>query len=111
MENIFEGVEILSVELFLLTPEKDRRPIPLPIIVGKEDDAFVAWCPLVDLATQGDTLEEVKENMEEMLVDYFSDPDTVKPKFMLMEQEVFSVRSISSRRGKVTHAKIATTPT
>ena len=80
MENIFESAEILAVELFLLTPEKGKQPIPIPIILGKEGDVFVSWCPIIDVATQGDIPEEVKENIGEMLVDCFDDPDTFKPK-------------------------------
>ncbi|MDP2974313.1 MAG: type II toxin-antitoxin system HicB family antitoxin [Candidatus Diapherotrites archaeon] len=54
-------------------------PVSLPVIVSKEGKWFVASCPLLDIATQGKTEKEVKENIEALIQDYFSDPDTVKP--------------------------------
>lgn len=60
-----------------------KMKIPLPIIIMKEDVWFVAACPLLDIATQGKTEEEVKENMEDLINDYLKDPDTPKPKAII----------------------------
>jgi len=38
-----------------------------------------SFLPLLDIATQGKTEKEVKENMAELISEYLSDPDTVKP--------------------------------
>lgn len=54
--------------------------IPLPVVIAKEGKWFVASCPVLDVATQGKTEEEVKENMKDLINDYFKDPDTPKPK-------------------------------
>jgi predicted RNase H-like HicB family nuclease len=54
-------------------------PIPLPIFITKEDKWFVAACPVLDVATQGKTEDEVKENMKDLINEYFKDPDTPKP--------------------------------
>lgn len=53
--------------------------VPLPIIIAKENKWFVASCPILDIATQGKTEREAKENMAELINDYLSDPDTQKP--------------------------------
>ena len=53
--------------------------IPLPILITKEGKWFVASCPILDIATQGKTEKEVKENMAELINEYLSDPDTPKP--------------------------------
>ena len=53
--------------------------IPLPILVTKEGKWFVASCPILDIATQGKTEKEVKENIAELITEYLSDPDTAKP--------------------------------
>jgi predicted RNase H-like HicB family nuclease len=53
--------------------------LPFPVIISKEGKWFVASCPLLDIATQGKTEEEVKENMVDLINDYLCDPDTVKP--------------------------------
>jgi predicted RNase H-like HicB family nuclease len=36
-------------------------------------------CPILDIATQGKTEKEVKENMADLINDYLNDPDTQKP--------------------------------
>ena len=56
-------------------------PMPFPIIVVKEGKWFVASCPLLDIATQGKSEEEVKENMADLINEYLIDPDTPKPSF------------------------------
>lgn len=53
--------------------------IPLPVVIAKEGKWFVASCPILDIATQGKTEEEVKKMMEDLINDYFKDPDTPKP--------------------------------
>lgn len=53
--------------------------IPLPVFMAKEGRWFVASCPVLDIATQGNTEQEAKENMEELINEYFADPDTPKP--------------------------------
>ena len=35
--------------------------LPFPIIIAKEGKWFVASCPLLDIATQGKSEDEVKE--------------------------------------------------
>lgn len=57
-----------------------KTQVPLPIVITKEGKWFVASCPLLDIATQGKNEKEVKENMEDLINDYFNDPDTPKPK-------------------------------
>jgi len=49
--------------------------IPMPVIITKEGKWFVACCPLLDIATQGRTAEEVRENMRDLIEDYLGDPD------------------------------------
>ena len=53
--------------------------VPLPILITKEGKWFVASCPILDIASQGKTEKEVKENMAELINEYLSDPDTPKP--------------------------------
>jgi len=53
--------------------------VPLPILIAKESKWFVASCPILDIATQGRTEKEVKENMADLINEYLRDPDTPKP--------------------------------
>lgn len=52
---------------------------PFPIFITKEGKWFVAECPILDIATQGKTEKEVKENMKDLIKEYVTDSDT--PKF------------------------------
>lgn len=53
--------------------------VPLPILISREGKWFVASCPALDLATQGRTEKEAKENLSDLIEDYLQDPDTRKP--------------------------------
>lgn len=64
----------------------------------REDGWFVAECPILDIATQGKTEEETKENMEDLINEYFRDPDTPKPKLNLKYK-------IKKKRDKMTEPK------
>lgn len=39
----------------------------LTAIIEKEGDTYVALCPELDVASQGDTIEEARENLKEAL--------------------------------------------
>ena len=53
--------------------------VPVPILLTKEGKWFVASCPILDIATQGRTEREVKENLADLINEYLRDPDTTKP--------------------------------
>ncbi|HHD81301.1 MAG TPA: type II toxin-antitoxin system HicB family antitoxin [Campylobacterales bacterium] len=40
-------------------------------ILRKEEDMYVALCPELDIASQGITIEEAKENLEEAIKLFF----------------------------------------
>ncbi|MEK6844117.1 MAG: hypothetical protein AABX83_01690 [Nanoarchaeota archaeon] len=65
-----------------------NKQLSLPIIIMKEGDMYVASCPPLDIATQGRTEQEVKENMEDLIDEYLTDKDTQKPE---LEIELTSV--------------------
>lgn len=43
----------------------------LTVIIEKEDDMYVALCPEVDVASQGDTVDEARANLKEALELFF----------------------------------------
>lgn len=43
----------------------------LTAIIQREGDGFVALCPEVDVASQGDTIEDARENLREALELFF----------------------------------------
>jgi len=53
--------------------------ITFPIVIMKEGKWFVASCPSLDIATQGESEQKARENMADLIDEYLSDEDTVKP--------------------------------
>ncbi len=47
----------------------------LTAIIEREDDAYVAFCPEVDIASQGDTVESARNNLIEALELFFESAD------------------------------------
>jgi predicted RNase H-like HicB family nuclease len=43
----------------------------LTAIIQREGDGFVALCPDLDIASQGDTIEAARENLREALESFF----------------------------------------
>ncbi len=43
----------------------------LTAVLIREDDGFVALCPEIDVASQGDTVEEAKANLREAVELFF----------------------------------------
>jgi predicted RNase H-like HicB family nuclease len=46
----------------------------LRVVIYREGDGFVAQCLNVDVASEGDTEEEARENIREALGLYFEEP-------------------------------------
>jgi predicted RNase H-like HicB family nuclease len=63
----------------------------LTAVIEREDDVYVALCPELDIASQGDTVEAAKKNLIEALELFFetADPTEVSRR---MHTEVFVTR-------------------
>ena len=63
----------------------------LTAIIEREDDAYVALCPEVDIASQGDSVESARQNLIEALELFFetADPTEVAKR---LHGEVFVTR-------------------
>ncbi len=48
-------------------------------VVKKEGNWFVAWCPELDIASQGKTLDEAVSNLKEAIELYLEDEDAEVP--------------------------------
>ena len=49
-------------------------------IIEKEDDGYVALCPELDIASQGDSIKEAKHNLQEaveLFFEYASEDEVV----------------------------------
>jgi len=47
----------------------------LTAIIEREDDAYVALCPELDIASQGETVEKARDNLVEALELFFESAD------------------------------------
>jgi len=63
----------------MLSPMKVVKSLQLSAIIWKEEELFVAWCPEVDVASQGKSIDEALANLREALELYLSDEDVKKP--------------------------------
>jgi predicted RNase H-like HicB family nuclease len=50
-----------------------------PTVVWREDDMYVSWCPELDVASQGSTVEEALNNLKEAIELYLEDEDAHVP--------------------------------
>lgn len=67
----------------------------LTVIIEKEGDGFVSLCPQVDVASQGDTVDEARNNLKEALELFF---ETASPEELSvrLREEIY-----------ITHVEIA----
>ncbi len=84
--------------------------ISFPVLISKEGKWFVACCPLLDIATQGITEEEVKENLEDLIEEYMEDTDTQKPDFETIKSASVTMTSIPVKIRSVHHATKTSSP-
>lgn len=63
----------------------------LTAIIEREDDGYVALCPELDIASQGDTVEQARSNLVEALQLFF---ETAEPSELQerLHGEVFVTR-------------------
>jgi len=60
----------------------------LTAIIEREDDGYVALCPDLDIASQGDTVEDARSNLAEAIELFFevADPSEIERR---LHSEVF----------------------
>ena len=47
------------------------KHLQLTAIIEREDDGYVALCPEIDVASQGDTIDEARQNLREAVELFF----------------------------------------
>ena len=66
--------------------EKTRQ---FTAVIEREDDMFVAFCPELDVASQGATVEEARDNLVEAIELFF---ESTSPEEIKQHGEVFVTR-------------------
>ena len=59
----------------------------LTAVIEREGDAYVALCPELDIASQGDTVEESQRNLQEALELFFEEASPVEVQERLRSEE------------------------
>lgn len=52
-----------------------KRLRQVTAIIEREDDGYVALCPELDVASQGDTIESARKNLQEAVELFFETAD------------------------------------
>lgn len=68
-----------------------KNKYQLTAVIEREGDGFVAFCPELDIASQGNSVEEAHANLKEALELFFEDasPNEIKER---MHTEIFVTR-------------------
>ena len=73
----------------------------LTAIIEREDDMYVALCPELDIASQGDTITEARDNLKEALDLFFevaSDAEIKERRSQRIEPEPMTTEDLQSYR-------------
>ncbi|MEL6902943.1 MAG: type II toxin-antitoxin system HicB family antitoxin [Cyanobacteria bacterium J06606_4] len=55
-----------------------RKKRQFTVIIEKEKDGYVSLCPELDIASQGNTVEQARENLAEALELFFETADSAE---------------------------------
>ena len=63
----------------------------LTAIIEREDDGYASFCPELDIASQGDTIESARENLKEALELFFetASPQEIQQR---LHEEIYVTR-------------------
>ena len=67
------------------------RKVQLTAIIEREGDGYVALCPELDIASQGDSVEDARRNLIEAVELFFESADPTEARSRL-HSEVFVTR-------------------
>lgn len=69
----------------------------LTAIIEKEGDGYVSFCPELDIASQGDTIEAARDNLREALELFFETASENEIKERLHDEVLVTRLSVSVR--------------
>jgi predicted RNase H-like HicB family nuclease len=60
------------------------QTLHLTAVIHKEDDIFVSLCPELDIASQGDSIEQAKANLKEAVELFYecASPDEIECRYL-----------------------------
>jgi predicted RNase H-like HicB family nuclease len=69
-----------------------KQSLHLTAVIEREGDGFVSFCPELDVASQGDTIEEARANLVEAVDLFFeaADESEISARMSRRPRETFS---------------------
>ena len=70
-----------------------QRNLKLTSIIERDEDGFVSLCPELDIASQGQTISEAKQNLQEALDLFFevASPEEIDRRLLENRLEQFDI--------------------
>lgn len=96
IENMKELKKLpLGVRKMLIRRLKSMMTeFPIPIVTFREENWILATTPAINVCAQGKTEKKAIENLQAMIEDYMTDPDTKKPKIKTIVNMQIGIKSI-----------------
>lgn len=71
-----------------------QRTVQLTAIIEREGDGYVALCPELDIASQGETVESARQNLVEAIEGFFevADPTEIIIRQSGLSRSLFEVQ-------------------
>jgi predicted RNase H-like HicB family nuclease len=66
------------------------KNVTLSAVINSEDDGFVALCPELDIASQGNSIDEALANLKEAVEGFFEAADSVEIEHRLKKPAIFT---------------------
>jgi predicted RNase H-like HicB family nuclease len=64
-------------------------------MIQREEDTYVALCPELDIASQGDTVEQARANLREAIELFLEEADTSEVESRLHDEQYISTLEVS----------------
>ena len=64
-------------------------------MIQREEDMYVALCPELDVASQGDTVEDARENLREAIELFLEEADAEEVSARLHDEQYISTLEVS----------------
>lgn len=69
---------------------KMMKTMTLSAVLNPDDDGYVSLCPELDIASQGDTIEEAMANLKEALEGFFETASSEEVRMRLKKPALFT---------------------
>jgi predicted RNase H-like HicB family nuclease len=80
-----------------LSVDISEEDMKLSVIIEREDDGYVSFCPELDIASQGNSIAEARDNIQEALELFFECTPPEEKKMRLHDEVFITQVEVTSR--------------